>query len=587
MRKLAIVLGVLFSSSAFAQSSGIPWANGRVLTAPMMQQFDAAKLNVQSLGKPGFAPKLNSIGQITDPINTMDIKSVRSLAFGQDNNGNPIGYFGPLADTATSPYFFQIGGINRFAPGGMKITSQLYGGPENCLLNIQNTYFQQFARCGAGYDQSIAEMVKTTVNAPMAEFGASVNSPSGGVYNVQYTGTSVKIRPGLSAADTKYFLYRTRIYTNVSNGVRDNDTNTPSIWFGYAGAPVAGTDDSGTYTEIPISSDASVWSAGWMRVNSSFAKVTTTTAPGSNSGDATDTVLTNYSAPVILVGTSGTAFNTNRYVNIDLTAKDTQSRTYQDIETDYAIKDTADHAHDYQYKISGHTDSVVGSVTYPSPKSFIRKIDGHGIMPILEQIQGAAYGGRTIHTDSGFQLYRQGDLNTGNVGDKQQYIQLVGANLAGAFNNLLLFGSFDNADTSIDGWGRGSLHLASQICNMASSQTEGTTPGQSGCAGAGQIVWGAQGNRYGVSLGAGLGSSVTYAMHAKSDGTAEFLHRTQFDGQILPQQATISTLPAGVQDGASVWCLDCVLNGVTGVMAYYHGSPDGHWRDPANNLLTK
>ncbi|OUL67593.1 hypothetical protein HK16_09805, partial [Acetobacter senegalensis] len=134
MRKLAIVLGVLFSSSAFAQSSGIPWANGRVLTAPMMQQFDAAKLNVQSLGKPGFAPKLNSIGQITDPINTMDIKSVRSLAFGQDNNGNPIGYFGPLADTATSPYFFQIGGINRFAPGGMKITSQLYGGPENCLL---------------------------------------------------------------------------------------------------------------------------------------------------------------------------------------------------------------------------------------------------------------------------------------------------------------------------------------------------------------------------------------------------------------------------------------------------------------------
>jgi len=82
VRKLAIVLGVLFSSSAFAQSSGIPWTNGRVLTAPMMQQFDAAKLNLQSLGKPGFAARLDAHGRIDAPV-VGDVSQARATTDGK------------------------------------------------------------------------------------------------------------------------------------------------------------------------------------------------------------------------------------------------------------------------------------------------------------------------------------------------------------------------------------------------------------------------------------------------------------------------------------------------------------------------
>ncbi|MCG4254247.1 hypothetical protein K6W37_10150 [Acetobacter senegalensis] len=92
MRKLAIVLGVLFSSSAFAQSSGIPWTNGRVLTAPMMQQFDAAKMNLNSLGKPGFAAKLDAQGRIDAPV-VGDVSQARATT-----DGKTVSQIGQMAD---------------------------------------------------------------------------------------------------------------------------------------------------------------------------------------------------------------------------------------------------------------------------------------------------------------------------------------------------------------------------------------------------------------------------------------------------------------------------------------------------------
>lgn len=65
---MAAGLFALLSSSALAQSSGIAWKNGNVLTAQQLQQLDNAKMNISSLGKPGFAPKLNDQGQITNPV---------------------------------------------------------------------------------------------------------------------------------------------------------------------------------------------------------------------------------------------------------------------------------------------------------------------------------------------------------------------------------------------------------------------------------------------------------------------------------------------------------------------------------------
>lgn len=82
MRKIAFIAGCLAATSAHAQSTGIPWVNGRILTAPMLQSLDQAKMNINSLGKPGFAPQLNALGQITNPV-VGDVSQAKATADGQ------------------------------------------------------------------------------------------------------------------------------------------------------------------------------------------------------------------------------------------------------------------------------------------------------------------------------------------------------------------------------------------------------------------------------------------------------------------------------------------------------------------------
>lgn len=82
MKKIAIIAGCLVTTFAHAQSTGIPWQNGRILTAPMLQSLDQAKMNINSLGKPGFAPQLNALGQITNPV-VGDVSQAKATADGQ------------------------------------------------------------------------------------------------------------------------------------------------------------------------------------------------------------------------------------------------------------------------------------------------------------------------------------------------------------------------------------------------------------------------------------------------------------------------------------------------------------------------
>lgn len=82
MKKFAFICCCLTAMPAHAQSTGIPWENGRVLTAPMLQSLDSAKVNIQSLGQPGSAPKLNALGQITNPV-IGDVSQAKATSDGQ------------------------------------------------------------------------------------------------------------------------------------------------------------------------------------------------------------------------------------------------------------------------------------------------------------------------------------------------------------------------------------------------------------------------------------------------------------------------------------------------------------------------
>lgn len=105
---MAACLFSLLSSSALAQSSGIAWKNGNVLTAQQMQQLDNAKMNISSLGKPGFAPKLNALGKITNPV-VGDVSGATATS-----DGKTVSQISQLANGSVQKA--DIGKANSAAP---------------------------------------------------------------------------------------------------------------------------------------------------------------------------------------------------------------------------------------------------------------------------------------------------------------------------------------------------------------------------------------------------------------------------------------------------------------------------------------
>lgn len=71
---LCIALASFLPFPAFAQSSGQHWLDGHILSAAMMQTLDQAKLNISSIGQPGYAAKLDSFGSLLAPINSLGLR---------------------------------------------------------------------------------------------------------------------------------------------------------------------------------------------------------------------------------------------------------------------------------------------------------------------------------------------------------------------------------------------------------------------------------------------------------------------------------------------------------------------------------
>lgn len=68
MKIRLVLMCSLFAVPALARSSSPPSCNGDVLTTNMLQSLDATKMNISSLGLPGFAAKLDALGRITAPV---------------------------------------------------------------------------------------------------------------------------------------------------------------------------------------------------------------------------------------------------------------------------------------------------------------------------------------------------------------------------------------------------------------------------------------------------------------------------------------------------------------------------------------
>ncbi|WP_146882044.1 hypothetical protein [Acetobacter nitrogenifigens] len=471
------------------------------------------------INQPNGVAGLDASGNVTAPISTSNIAASGNLGAGTAPSGRHYIAQGLSAsvDGALLPSTFLIGGIGEYDAAPTKMTSPLIGHGDygGCVLNVQDALFEQFARCGAGLDEAVVGMFKTVNNSPLFEAGADITSkPSDTVYTVVLNGASVTITPAISAADQNRIYPHTRIYTNVRNGMlntaADGSTNTPAIWYGY----VSTITSTSTATTINVTIDPDSSTGGWMLDTGT----TTTTAPGSNSGDVTDTYMSSYTHPAVFIGASGKRFVFNTMIQLDPTVKDSVTRAGEGEESDLQLLDpTGYHANDKFFTVHGKTIVVTGK-DLAADDSYLMRLAGSSLMPEGLDVDGIEHGGQVIHTDAGYQYYSLGDLNSASAGSALLISQLGAINYNGTFASLLMYG-WKNSNTT-SGWGdNAEFHLGMQECQNAAVMS-GTSIGASGCTSGGQIVLNPSGYHYGIGLGAGIGGTVNYGLYVDSNGAS-------------------------------------------------------------------
>jgi len=482
-----------------------------VISDALKNYIPASAIN-QASGVAG----LNANNTLTAPLETtgsLIAQGLVQLGKAPSNRPNIAQNIPASWDGDVLPSTLLIGGVGPGDATPVKITTPLIGHGDwaGCVLNVQDTFFEQYARCGAGLDDGVVGMFKTVNSAALLDVGSDIKSASGTHYAIVFGGQSITLRPALSAVDASLIYPRSRIYTNWRNGMQNtapSSTDTPSLWYGYIGALTSGKDSTGSYTTISIFSNPDTQQVGWTRNDGTV----TTTPPGKNDGDVRDTFVSKYTNDAAFIGQAGKKFVFNTMIQLDPTVKNSPTRAAEGEELDLQLPDPDGwHKHDGFFTVHGKTIVLTGQDN-AAADSYLERLAGTNLLQTGLAIDGILYGGKLIQTDAGFQYYSQGDLNSLSTGSSLPLAQLGSMNMSGQFISLLLYGSKDTDQSTNSGWGAGSLHLGVQE-KQDSSVLDGTTPGCENCTSGGQIVWDPPGHHYGLGLGGGFANTVQYALY--------------------------------------------------------------------------
>ncbi|GAB6854103.1 hypothetical protein JCM15831A_11270 [Asaia astilbis] len=509
----ALSLGLsLISGSALAQSN---------------QYVTQSQVN-----QPNGIAGLNGSGNLTAPMDTSGNLYVRgSTQLGSLQSGQPAIMQGvpAIVDGALAPTSILIGGVgnNDFAP--TKITSPLIGPSDfgGCVLSVNDSPFEQFSRCGTGYDESIGIMEKVSNRAPRLTLGEEASdapTPSGTRYSVTFAGDGFAVRPALAPKDKALLVAHSRVYSNYYNGMistqATGSTDSPALWYGYIWNWADGADADGSYTTIRVSTNPYTNSAGWTHNTSQFSALNTKVAPGKNAGDRLDTYISRYSHAAALIGQVGKKFVVNSMIQLDATVPNSPTLAAEGEELDLQLLDKAWWAHDKRFSVHGKTIVLTG-MDHAADDSYLERLAGTNLLKKGMLIDGIMYGGQPLSmSDGGFHFYSNGDLNGVPLGYSQVLQQLGSMNFAGNFSTLLLYGSHDRKAAAGDrqGWGEeGSLHLGLQEKSDANA-LNGQDVGCNGCTSGGQIVWNPVGHHYGIGIGAGVGTKINYGLLVEANG---------------------------------------------------------------------
>ncbi|MFT8308508.1 hypothetical protein [Acetobacter malorum] len=289
MKKFAFICCCLTAMPAHAQSTGIPWENGRVLTAPMLQSLDSAKVNIQSLGQPGSAPKLNALGQITNPV-IGDVSQAKATSDGQTvvqvtakaanavqktdvgaasgvapldaNKMMPAPVSGDSSASPTQSKYATFGG----APGASRTMADRFGD----TWNLKDFGMKMD---GSTSDATIFNNLLVPSNTVFTYSNGSL--PSSDKLNtkspmglVQLTGPNASISPNIDGWVFEGLGDGKEIARNVRTGIQSASTVTIHSYFAYTGnAGQPQLYNHSVVTDSSMDADGNIVTPNGMMVN--------------------------------------------------------------------------------------------------------------------------------------------------------------------------------------------------------------------------------------------------------------------------------------------------------------------------------
>lgn len=252
-----------------------------------------------------------------------------------------------------------------------------------------------------------------------------------------------------------------------------------------------------------------------------------------------------YPALTLFFGLTAKSFNSYALQRWDGN-KDAITRDY-DNEWDFGF--TGDH--DYQIVSRGLTMSWVGSSKRAAKGSWMIREAGDNSMPMGVAVDGVfPDGGINYASDAGFSVIR--NTTRAPNSDPTKPDPIVNLGTAASDNNTTYkqLSYYRNRDDGVNT----TFHLGLQSLASANMQYN-YNPACSGCTSEGQIFWNAPGNTGGISFGSGIGSSIQYGLHVKSNGTVLIPSTTTVNGTLIGKSITIAAgspfvLWSGTTNGA-------------------------------------
>ncbi|KXV60679.1 hypothetical protein AD948_04450 [Acetobacter senegalensis] len=273
------------------------------------------------------------------------------------------------------PDTFRVGGHRTLDSAYLHVQGLPYNTGENsgCIHSVVMSAFPDFGGdCGSGAWDAVADYVQAGNMPPWYEVGSEITDENGTTHTLSFSADGVTVSPALPASwDYLWRKNGMHIITNIVAGAAipsDSGFIPPGSPFKSHPLPqyYAGVVDSYT-TDTTTNTTKLHLGLGWHTFQEVNPTTVATAVPGASSTDSIDAdVLTQFTKPVLLIGTYGKVFLGNQQCSIIRDPSSTDGTTKS--RADSPANDCVSQEYDLIYSGPDYGATMQGpSVSYMGP----------------------------------------------------------------------------------------------------------------------------------------------------------------------------------------------------------------------------